>query len=102
MRNFQDTFKTRKRSFISAFSIRMTVPLMVFLPNILKYYSGDLLKNILRWGDTGKRQKQPLEVFCKKGILKNFTNFTGKHLYSNLFLIKLRLQKRGFNTGVFL
>ena len=27
MRNFQDTFKTRKRSFISAFSICMTVPL---------------------------------------------------------------------------
>ena len=27
MRNFQDTFKTRKRSFISAFSIYVTVPL---------------------------------------------------------------------------
>ena len=27
MRNFQDTFKTRKRSFISAFLIGMTVPL---------------------------------------------------------------------------
>ena len=28
MRNFQDTFETRKRSFISTFSICMTVPLM--------------------------------------------------------------------------
>ena len=27
MRNFQDTFETRKRSFISAFLICMTVPL---------------------------------------------------------------------------
>ena len=27
MQNFQDIFKTRKRSFISAFSICMTVPL---------------------------------------------------------------------------
>ena len=27
MRNFQETFETRKRSFISAFSICMTVPL---------------------------------------------------------------------------
>ena len=27
MRNFQDAFETRKRSFISAFSICMTVPL---------------------------------------------------------------------------
>ena len=28
MRNFQDTFETSKRSFIGAFSICMTVPLM--------------------------------------------------------------------------
>ena len=27
MQNFQDTFEARKRSFISAFSICMTVPL---------------------------------------------------------------------------
>ena len=27
MQNFQDTFKTRKQSFISAFSVCMTVPL---------------------------------------------------------------------------
>ena len=27
MQNFQDTFETRKRSFISGFSICMTVPL---------------------------------------------------------------------------
>ena len=33
MRNFQDTFETRKRSFISAFSICMTVPLNVSLGN---------------------------------------------------------------------
>ena len=26
------------------------------------------------------RQKQPPQVFYKKGILKNFANFTGKHL----------------------
>ena len=29
MRNFQDTFETRERPFISGFSISMTVPLMV-------------------------------------------------------------------------
>ena len=28
MRYFQDTFETRKRSFVSAFSICMTVPLI--------------------------------------------------------------------------
>ena len=31
MRNFQDTFETRKRSLTSAFSICMTVPLKVKL-----------------------------------------------------------------------
>ena len=35
MRNFQDTFETRKRSFVSAFSICMTVNLC-FGPNALK------------------------------------------------------------------
>ena len=47
--------------------------------------------------DTGKRQQQPLKVFCKKGVPKNFTSFTGKHLCSNLVLIRLRLQKRDSN-----
>ena len=35
-------------------------------------------------------QNQPPEVFCKKGVLKNFANFTGKHLCWSLFLIKLQ------------
>ena len=26
-----------------------------------------------------------LEVFCKEGVLKNFTKFTGKHLCQSLF-----------------
>ena len=29
-----------------------------------------------------------LEVFCKKGVLKNFAEFTGKHLYQRLFFNK--------------
>ena len=34
-------------------------------------------------------QKQPLEVFCKKkGVLRNFTNFTAKHLCQSLFIKK--------------
>ena len=37
-----------------------------------------------------QRQKQLLEGFYKKGVLKNFANFTGKHLYRNLFLIKMK------------
>ena len=51
-------------------------------------------------------KKQPPEVFCKKGALKNFAYFTGKQLCWNLFLIKLQawgsvtFLKRDSNTGV--
>ena len=34
-------------------------------------------------------QKQPPEVLCKKGVLKNFAEFSGKHLYRSLFFIKV-------------
>ena len=33
--------------------------------------------------------KQPQEVFSKKGVLQNFTNFAGNHLCQNLFCIKV-------------
>ena len=29
-------------------------------------------------------QKQSPDIFCKKGVLRNFTKFTGKHLYQSL------------------
>ena len=34
-------------------------------------------------------QKQPPEVFYKKGVLKNFTKFTGKYLCQSLFFNKV-------------
>ena len=34
------------------------------------------------------RRSRP-EVFCKKGVLKNFTKFTGKHLRQSLFFNKV-------------
>ena len=37
------------------------------------------------------RSSRP-EVFCKKGVLRNFAKFTGKHLCQSLFLIKLQAQ----------
>ena len=46
-------------------------------------------------------QKQPPEMFCKKVVLKNFANFTGKYLCWSPFLIKMQafrtatLLKRG-------
>ena len=38
------------------------------------------------------------EVFCKKGVLRNFAKFTGKHLYQRLFFDKVA----GLRPGVFL
>ena len=40
-------------------------------------------------------QKQPPDVFCKKGLLKNSANFLEKHPLGSLFIIK-RLQHRCF------
>ena len=34
------------------------------------------------------RSNRP-EVFCKKGILRNFTEFTGKYLCQSLFFNKV-------------
>ena len=36
------------------------------------------------------------DVFCKKGVLKNFANFTRKHLCQSLFYIKKGLWHRCF------
>ena len=53
-------------------------------------------------------QKQPLEAFYKKAVLKNFAILSGKQLCWSHFLIKLQafrpatLLKRESNTGVFL
>ena len=34
-------------------------------------------------------QKQPSEVFYAKGVIRNFTKFTGKHLCQSLFFNKV-------------
>ena len=36
-------------------------------------------------------QKQPPDVFNKKGVLRNFVKFTGKHLCQSLFLNKVEV-----------
>ena len=53
-----------------------------------------------------KQQKQPMQVFCKKWVLKNFTMFTWKHLCWSLLadlhasnFIK-RFQCRCFPVGI--
>ena len=38
-----------------------------------------------------KPQRQSLELYCEKGVLRNFANFTGKYLCWSLFLIELQV-----------
>ena len=40
---------------------------------------------IIRSIESSNIQKQPPEVFCKKGVLRSFTKFTGKHLCQSPF-----------------
>ena len=49
-----------------------------------------LSMNYLSSPETLKFQKQPPNLFYKKGILKNFAKLTGKHLYQSL---QLKLKK---------
>ena len=35
-----------------------------------------------------KRRRSRPEVFCKKGVVRNFAKFTRKRLYQSLFLMK--------------
>ena len=42
-----------------------------------------------------------MEVFRKKGVVKNFANFTGKHLFGSLFR-PATLLKRESDISVFL
>ena len=37
-------------------------------------------------------RSSPLEMFYKKGVLKNFVKFTGKHRCQSLFLIKFQAE----------
>ena len=39
------------------------------------------------------RSSRPV-VFCKKGVLRNFTKFTGKHLCQSLFFNKVSFLKK--------
>ena len=49
-----------------------------------------LIGNLKQQMFTMNNKKQPLEVFYKKAVLQNFSIFTGKYLYSSLFLITLQ------------
>ena len=45
-------------------------------------------KEVFEMFSGNPRSSRP-EVFCKKGVLRNFTKFTGKHLCQSLFFNKV-------------
>ena len=42
-------------------------------------------------GDLAKQRSSRSQILFKTGVLKNFANFTGKHMCWSLFLIKLQV-----------
>ena len=64
------------------------------------HYNTDVCKD-----PSDYRSSRP-EVFCKKGVLRNFAKYSGKHLRQSLFdkvtgLRPATLLKRDPGTGVF-
>ena len=45
----------------------------------------------------GPHRSSRSKVFCKKGVLRNLTKFTGKHLCQGLFFNKVAGQSLFFN-----
>ena len=96
MPNFQDIFETHKRSFISAFSICMTVPLSLQV-SLYKHNHIIQFSKCCSWlplKTTFRNSRS--QMFFKNGVLKNFAILTGKHLCWNNFI------KKKSNKDVFL
>ena len=57
------------------------------LPMIGSHVSNDNPSNLSEHKCTKNRNSRP-DIFCKKGALRNFSKFTGKHLCQSLFFNK--------------
>ena len=74
-----------------------------FPKSLVKFSRTSFFIEYLRW--KAKCSSSLLEVFYKKGVLRNFAKITGKHLCQSLFFTAFGLQlyqNRVSNTGVFL
>ena len=56
--------------------------------NLLTQLANHLLTLI--YFSNRKLQKQPPEMFCKKGVFRNFAKFTGKHLCQSHFCLHIK------------
>ena len=100
MRNFQDTFETRKRSCISAFSICITVPLsyathfgpmlnlILLLFAILQLIATDLIKAMKEKGKLAQNESKMNFHHIQKSSKYQIKHITSKYF----FLAKLQFQ----------
>ena len=96
MRNFQDTFKWRKRSFISAFSICMTVPLRV--PST-DYYNSIALHKKWIFSNMFKNFLEELAFLCTETFEKLLqpVAFLKTLLFHRYFLLLFDLSQSFFS-----
>ena len=64
--------------------------------NVMYYLKCNMCIKTITWlgktvGNVRFNRSSPPEVFCKKGVLRNFTKFTGKHLCQSPFFNKYGL-----------
>ena len=72
---------------------KLSITLWAWTFAILKYSHSSSMtsskNNRINSKKTLNKQKQPPEEFCKKGVLRNFAKFTGKHQCLSLFFNKV-------------
>ena len=66
--------------------IPMGIDPALFWENLFLYFYEEEYMSLLISSD--KSRSSRAEVFCKKGFLRNFAKFTGKHLCQSFFLNK--------------
>ena len=71
------------------FNISLVLFIRNKFQNQYRYQLPACKANQLKCNLDSEIQKQPPEMFYKKGALKNFTKFTGKHLCQSLFFNKV-------------
>ena len=59
-----------------------------FFENTVVYFTQPNFK-LVKLSDPSKVRRSGPEMFCRKGVLKNFATFTRKHLCHSLFLNKV-------------
>ena len=101
MRNFQDTFETRKRSCISAFSICITVPLsyathfgpmlnlILLLFAILQLIATDLIKAMKEKGKLAQNESKMNFHHIQKSSKYQIKHITSKYFFWKNFNSKV-------------